>query len=551
MKKLFRDRRIVILEALFLAAIYAAGLYFRLAPRLEQDPRLLTFEADIWYRLTMAQYLLDHGGLPVHDIRYEAYTDVPFWYPPFSLYALAGLSKISGLGLPAVASRIIPFLESLTPLGFYVFARVLYGPLIALSSTLFLCLTPSFIFWSGICDPQSFILFMIPLLFLFWIKHAERLRHTEFAARFRLLSILAMGLACSVSFLTHLFFLLIPFLLVLLTLGLSFQRGERTKLWLDLGAVLLVSQLLTVWWWGPKNLYWWWIQGLVTSSGYYPAGKQLENFGAAAALCTAYAVLIILIRRFSDKECLPQYTWIPFLWILIPLVQTQNESLLTALGRLDLSWNTLFKPLEGFRFYPFVAQPAALIFGIACAGWTSSQKVFRSALPLVFMFLVADMHYGYRFNDRIKNAGFTLEEIGAAEWYREHSKPTDRIIADYYRAYMFAGFSGGRALLGMAFPLRNVEVPCISRSDYRVPDDIHRIYTTDDPKEAVRLMKRYGATHLLISSNMASNGNFITKGFGVKYNYKTLQDTRYFTPVYQDKGKVVIVGLAPGYTKDL
>ncbi|MDP3980285.1 MAG: glycosyltransferase family 39 protein [Chlamydiota bacterium] len=543
-------KHIILLEILFLLLIYASGLYFRLLPRLEQDSHLLTFEADIWYRITMAQYVADHGHLPDHDIRYEAYGYVPFWYPPLGLYVFSALHQISGLDIPTVSSRVIPFLEALAPLSIYIFCRILMGMGVAFLATLFLALTPSFVFWTGISDPQSFILFMIPIILLIWIKHAQWSTDPQQHNGWRILRIFLLGFLLAVCFLTHLFFFLIVCLLIMVSLALFLEKIRSRKIWLDLMFVLLISQLATCWWWGPKNLYWWWLMSIVTSSGLYPGAQQIKNFGVVAAIVGGYFLLMLFVRTIIRRKHPIHYAWVIIFWALIPFLETQNENILLLINRLDLSWSTIVKPLEGFRFFCFLAQPLAVAVALMSIHFLrlAQERMHRwiiiSFISLIFILMLTDIHVGYDFKMRILNSGFNHSEIVAAEWFRENSKPDDRIIADYYRSQMFAGFSGGRALLGMAFPLRRVDYPYISQKNYSVAEDIFRIYTTDNPEEAVSLMKRYGATHLLVSSNMAITGNFITsqqQGFGIVFNYNVLQNRDYFETVYEEEGQVVIL----------
>ncbi len=540
----------ILFEILFLVIIYASGLYFRLLPRLEQDPHLLTFEADIWYRLTMAQNILDHGHITDHDIRYESYGYVPFWYPPLGLHALNGLAKISHQDLPTVASRIVPWIESLAPLSLYVFCRFLMGTGVAILATLFLALTPSFVFWTGICDVQSFVLFMTPLVLLLWIKHVEWRSSARSSCLAKWFRILILGGLLAVCFMTHLFYFLLLVYLALVTVALSFEKIAKFKLWIDLIFVIAISQLITIFWWYPTNLYWWWIKSIVTSCGNYAAGKKLSDYGIVAGIAGLYFFLLIVFRIFSGKKNPLKYGWVVFFWALVPLFETHNETILSLFKKDELAWSTVWKPLEGFRFYCFLAQPLAVGFGLMMMDSVrklfnmgfSRKKVFSIIpIPLIFILMLIDIQINFGFSDRMKNAGFTMEEIRAGQWFREHSKPTDRIIADYYRAQMFGGFSGGRALLGMAFPLRNVTYPFISQNNYTVPMDVYRIYTTDNPEEAIALMKRYNATHLFVSENMGTNGNLIFYGFGIPYNFKTLQDERYFRAVYQEEGKAVIL----------
>jgi len=71
-------------EIIFLTCIYLLGLTIRIYPKLMVSPHLPSFLGDVWYRICMAQYILDHGRLPIPDIRYLAYGNVPLWYPPLS-----------------------------------------------------------------------------------------------------------------------------------------------------------------------------------------------------------------------------------------------------------------------------------------------------------------------------------------------------------------------------------------------------------------------------------------------------------------------------------
>jgi hypothetical protein len=126
----------------FLVAVYVIGLVIRLYPRLEIDPHLLTFQGDIWYRLAMSQYIVDNLALPNPDLRYLAYGEVPMWYPPLSPLFLASLSFLTGIDLPTVSSRIIPFVEALTPIPIFFLA----GPGFPIPSH-----SPSFLFPSISC----------------------------------------------------------------------------------------------------------------------------------------------------------------------------------------------------------------------------------------------------------------------------------------------------------------------------------------------------------------------------------------------------------------
>ncbi|NOZ76830.1 MAG: hypothetical protein GXO65_03970 [Euryarchaeota archaeon] len=222
-------------EYLLLLGVYLAGLYLRLAPRLEIDPHLLTFQGDIWYRLCMAQYVQDHWRLPEPDIRYLAYGWVPMWYPPLSPVIFALTGSITGLDIPTVSSRLVPFIEALTPLSIYPLAAYLYNRTAAAVAVVTLALTPSFVFWSGISDPQSFTLFLIPLLVLAWVRHSAHPIGNRGLA--------LLGVVLAFNFLLHLSYFLAVLVLLMATLALVLS-GARRSLFLDWLKVVLLSQAL-------------------------------------------------------------------------------------------------------------------------------------------------------------------------------------------------------------------------------------------------------------------------------------------------------------------
>jgi hypothetical protein len=520
-------------EAFFLLFIYLLSLYLRLAPRLEIDPHLLTFQGDIWYRLTMAQYILDNQALPDPDIRYLAYGYVPMWYPPLSPIFFALASYITGLDIPTVSSRLVPFLEALTPLSIYFLARYLYSQRVAIIAALALALTPTFIFWSGISDPQSFTFFIIPLAVLFWVHHSRAKPSNK--------RLLFLGVVLAFTFLLHLSYFVVVMVLFTTTLALVIKREGRPKLLLDFGKVFLISQVLTLPWWLPENLYWWWVKALVTSSGLYTVEDQLADYGVLTAFLGITAFIYIASK--GRKHLLL------ILWALPLLLESQNEAILAALGRSDLAWSTLAKPLEGFRFYPFLAQPLSIAIGVLLVD--AADKVKTRIFPVLALLLLLGLLGNvklYGLDDKFQTSGLITEEYEAAKWYREHSLPEDRIIADYYRAQMFAGVAGGKALLGGMFPLRNVDYPYIKAPGV-VQNDLYVLYKTKDARKAANIARKYNATHIFYSGNMISYGNLLSyyknaREFGVDIDREKFYDEGYFERIYYQESpysEVVIV----------
>ncbi len=532
-----------------LVLTYALGVAFRLIPRLSQDPHLLTFEADIWYRLAMGQYVLDHGRLPVWDLRYEAYGFVPTWYNPIPPHFFAGLARLFQLDLPTVSSRILPWIEALTPLPFYLTIRALYSRRLAIISTVFLSLTPSFVFWSGISDPQSVTLFVIPIAILLWIRYLEG----QYLLGRPFSHLCLMGILFALNFLTHLTFFLMVLIVASVHIGLVLEGRTTMR---RLGAFLVpvvISQMLTAWWWLPSNLYWWWTQALTTSSALYEGRAFLKQFGAVAAAVGHLAFLGLVGLVVAKRKGFPALWLLPLAWAFFPMIESHNEGILHLFKRRDLSWWTLVKPLEGFRFYCFLAQPLSLCVGIVAeyvwrhaptgVGRALRKRALAAAAATgLVVLLVRDFNAtGYNIGGKLRNAGITLEEYAAALWYRNHSQPSDRLMTEYYTAQMVIGVVGGRTLEGSMFSLRNVAIPYISEG-WRVQKDIYEAYTTEDPLVVKALMRRYGCTHIAWSPKILTHIEHITKGDSVlddipglaeKDYSKTLFDPEQFEEVYR------------------
>ena len=212
-------------EILFICCLYLVCVAIRLLPRLAIHPQLLTFDADIWYRLCLAQYVLENGRPPQWDIRYLAYGHVPFWYTPGALYIYAFLAKLTSLDLPTVTSRIMPWIEATAIVPFFVLCRYLYSARVAVIASVFLAFTPAFVFWSAIGTPQGFSMFCIPLGILLWVTF---LRGQYLGGR-RLLHFFALALLLTINFATHLTYFNHIIILLLVHWSLIVEKKGRWK----------------------------------------------------------------------------------------------------------------------------------------------------------------------------------------------------------------------------------------------------------------------------------------------------------------------------------
>lgn len=530
-------------EIYFLLIIYLLGLYFRLIPRLRLDPHLLTFNADIWYRLCISQYIYDTGCYPQFSLRYLPYTYIPSWYPPIFPHFLVFLAKWFRVDLPTVCSRIIPFFESLTPLPFFFLNIFLYGRRAAIVSTLALSLTTSFVYWNGIADPQSFISFILPVIILIWVIYT---RKSVRRLRYRILYIVSISLLLAVSFLTHLMYFLIIVVLLFITIGLIIEQKARLLSILEFLIIVGISQFITTVWWYPKRLYWWWIKGLVTSSGYLSLMDQMREYGWLALGFGVVSLVFLFYKVMRGGKVKYSYLSLPIFWAVFPLLETQNEFLLRLLQKTELAWSPLFKPLEGFRFHPYLAQPLALSIGIvACLIFQRLRsRTFSIIIILFFLCLFFDIKYLSRFDEKISNAGIGLNEYQAAVWFRNNSNSGDLIAADYYRSQMIAGVCGGKTLLGLPFPLRNIDVKFISRKYVqKTRDDIYMIYHTPLSEYAYKLMERYRLTHIFVSSSMDKYSNFgslFHETFGADINREKFNNEKFFDIIYNKNGVLIV-----------
>lgn len=512
-------------EIIFLLTIYVVGVVLRLAPRLEIDSHLLTFQGDVWYRVCMAQYIKDNKALPEPDIRYRPYGYVPMWYPPLSPFLLALGSWITNLDIPTICSRVLPFFEALSPLSMYFLGRLLYDKVTGAVSTLMVAFTPSFVYFTGIADPQSFTAFLIPIIMTIWVLQAQSPSNGK---------LILTGLLLALNFLMHLSYFLVVWEMVMVSLALYFQREAGRRIFRDLITVVGISQLLTSPWWLPRNLYWWWIRALVTSSGLYPLVSHISYYGLFAWAVGALSLLVLAIRN-------PKKHLFVLLWSIPSLIESNNEIILSALGLGGLAWETLAKPLEGFRFFPFLAQPFSLATAVASVGpikerGIQDRRLLCFVVALLMLGQGTNLYY-YDLPLRFQLSGLIIEEYEAALWFRNNTGPMARIAADYYRAQMFAGVCGGKALLGGMFPLRNVDYPYI-RAPGRVQDDLYILYSTSNPVVAYDIAKRYNLTHIFYSTNMELYGNLLSSykpayEFGVDVNKEKFKDERFFEIVYR------------------
>ncbi len=508
-------------EIAFLSCVYLLGLIIRLYPKLTVSPHLPSFLGDVWYRICMAQYMLDHGSLPIPDIRYLAYGYVPLWYPPLSPAFLAFLSKISTLDLATVCTRIVPFFEAFTPIPFYFLIKKWYSDQIGRISVLILALTPSFIYLTGIADLQIFTLWIIPVALLLFSGEYSHKRA------------IILGVLLGINFLFHLSYFVTLVTLLLYIIAEKIDKHpikEKVKFFLISTGISLG---MTAWWWVPDNLFKWWIFHISTSTLLQGISGHLEFYGAPFMILGFIGFVYFCVKKFNYKTFI-------VLWSVFLFYEVFSENILAILNRHDLMWSTMVRPLEGYRFYIFLAMPFSLVSALFLD--KIRKDLDREVLEVVIitgMILISLIGLpSYNIEWKLTNAGVNEREYRAAEWFRNNTGPDARIVADYYTAQMFAGVCGGNALLGGLFPLRNIDFNEYIEAPAQVQDDIYDLYAVDDMEQTLQIAERYGITHIFISRNMESSGWFgaykSNNEFGVSVNHEKFRNEEYFEPVYRD-----------------
>jgi len=225
------------------------------------------------------------------------------------------------------------------------------------------------------------------------------------------------------------------------------------------------------------------------------------------------------------------------------LYEVFSENILAIIREYGLMWETTVRPLEGYRFYIFLAQP----FSILAAFMIDEARKHKSAYTCAFIIFIVGMGYmsleGYELADydmdfKITNSGVFIEDYNAAVWFRQNSDHDDRIVADYYTGQMFSGVCSGRSLIGGLFPLRNIDFNEYIEAPAQVQDDIYDFYKTDDIDYTLEIAERYGVTHVFISDNMVGRGwlgSYKDNTFGVPVNWNKFFYTDSFNIVYEDR----------------
>jgi len=277
-------------DFILLLLVYALGLFIRLGPKLDVDSHLPVFLGDVWYRICMSQYILDFGALPIPDIRYIPYGDVPLWYPPLSMVFFAGVSTITNLDLPTVMTRVIPFIEAFTPIPMYFLAKEWFGKNVARISLVMIAITPAFILYSSIADPQVLTLMVIPIVLIF-------LSRQQFG--FSMKSAIGIGILLGINFMTHLSYFITVGLMVLYLASRWFDK-RPFKNELKFTAIALgISLLISSWWWLPDFLFYWWIFIITTSTLLQTFGSHFNSYGAPFMVLGFMGFGYVLVNRLS------------------------------------------------------------------------------------------------------------------------------------------------------------------------------------------------------------------------------------------------------------
>ncbi|MCK4247660.1 MAG: hypothetical protein KAX04_03885, partial [Methanomicrobia archaeon] len=259
---------------------------------------------------------------------------------------------------------------------------------------------------------------------------------------------------------------------------------------------------------------------------------HLEFYGVPFMILGFMGFVYFCIKKFKYKAFV-------ILWCFFLFYEVFAENILDIINRHDLMWSTVVRPLEGYRFYIFLAMPFSLVSALFLDN--IRKDLDREVLGVVLISAIAIISLtglsSYNMEWKLTNAGVNEREYDAALWFRENTDDSARIVADYYTAQMFGGVCGGKALLGGLFPLRNIDFNPYIKAPSQVQDDIYDFYSTDDIDLTFEIIERYGITHAFISRNMETSGwfgGYKTEGFGVPVNHRKFENEEHFELVYSD-----------------
>ncbi|RZN49977.1 hypothetical protein EF808_01400 [archaeon] len=384
-------------DILLILIIYGFGVFIRLAPKLEMDSHLPVFLGDVWYRICMSQHILDYHSLPIPDIRYIPYGDVPLWYPPLSMVGFAGLSVISGMDLPTVMTRIVPFIEAFTPIPFYFLVREWYDKMVARIALIILAITPSFILYSAIADPQVITLMVIPVVLVYLSR--QRYGFSRNAA-------LGIGVLLGINFLTHLSFFITVGLMLLYLIALKLDRRPVRNEIKFTAIALVVSLIISSWWWLPDFLFYWWIFIITTSTLLQTFGSHLTAYGAPFMILGFIGFGYLLVDRLSyvNRDTTSNPWHIAVLTIILSAlcgifagktVTTPVVSMLAAIAA--FLFVTAFKTSRAFAL--IVAMIDALLIGAIATffthnagnigAWTKTFIFYQSSFSPSYLAIVS------------------------------------------------------------------------------------------------------------------------------------------------------------------
>ena len=516
-----------------LILVFLVSVAVRLNMVFEQVPSGMMIDwGDNWSFLTVIEIIKATKHLPVEDLFFGG---IPYVYPPVSLISYSLIYMVLPVSYPFISNFIAPMIGSLTVFGlFYLTYRLTGNPWAGVLAGYLSVLSPRYLALSSIPIPEMFGHLQAPL-FMYLAYNTAKTRKKNHA--------ILTGLCGATLFLNHhltsaiLFLSVITYFLLLTALKLKIGYIRL------LAVILAVSFIFASPWWFDtisKN-----IMNLVVREQEY-AVPPFRDYISMLSPFTFYigvlALASMIVFSFLKRD---EGIILLFAWAGFTLLCTQSRHIVRVLLAEQVKANPnlllVLAPIYGERYFDYMAQPFAVmnavflafIFVKLAAFVTRNMKDKKAFSTKLVMALAASvilvypsMHFGFGVDDSLmKSIDEIIQEWGygdphlditnwalwrmkpdvnnateykASLWLRENLAENANIMADYPSGEVIS--AGALRMITGGAELR-VTVDVVG-----VYSDILSVYYTSDASEAVKLMKKWNATHVYVSERILKRG---------------------------------------------
>ncbi len=503
-----------LIEFFILVALFVLLLTPRLF-YLSQLPDLtLTWYYQSYYHVGMAKMWIKHGWRPELDLSYGG---VPYTYPPLYHICLAFFSLVFKVPVEIVSRYFAPSVGALSCVTFYfLFKQFLESKESAFLAVSYLCFTYSFMNETYYMAPVTIGITLLPLG-LISVKNSLEKAGKNLILLFLINAILVFLNA----------FIEVIFVLTLIPLVIFYwnnENGLKTVKWLLLStipALLYFAPLFLKY--GPAN-------SMISEMGKYPSIQDFVNhYSEPFIILSVFGLVTLFLERKKKKKLTSLiYTWT----CILLFFSTYNP----------------VKPLEWWRYVPFLAVPLAFSIGYGVKYLTERLgNKYLKTLSLITLFIIG-FYSMYPSSIRSTNPKYRVllnpDEIKALEWISQNTEENSTFLADHVFSEAVIGRAARVVMYGGCWEMcRDYAQRCW---------DAERIIFLKNPLQAYNLMKKYNVTYVVISDRIINGVYWVVSPYSFKatdpYSYfdgpNKFENTTYWFKVYS-YGSVKIYKIRP------